>query len=162
MFGILFKSTFAALAIVGNNPARHEYKVTELAFMTGNWSTIMGHSVIEEHWMAPSSGSLLGMMREEVDGKTAIREFEVIEETPEGIFMNVKHFDAKMTELPGRKLSRKLVSITNNEVVFEESGPEPRQKLIYRKEGVDGLHAALEITRNGKPNRIEFPMKRMK
>ena len=159
MFGLIFKSAAAILAIAGGTP-HVDFKVADLAFMAGSWEGKLQGATLEETWLAPRAGSLLGMMREDLNGKTAIREFEVIEETPEGVMMTIKHFNAKMDELPGRMLSRKLVSLKEGEATFESTGPEPKQKLIYRKEGKDGLFAIVELLRNGQPVKLEIPMKR--
>lgn len=159
--------TVLAIALISGLPLKahkraDEFKVADLAFMAGSWEGKLQNGNIEETWLAPKAGSLLGMMREEVDGKTVIREFEVVEETPEGLMMTVKHFTPLMEEIPGRLLSRKLVSLKVGEAVFESTGPEPKQKLIYTKDGKDGLKAVVELLRNGKPVRLEIPMKRAK
>mgnify|MGYP003345931123 CR=1 FL=1 len=142
-------------------PNPRDYKVTQLSFMTGSWEGKLQTATLEETWLPPKASSLLGMMREEVNGKTAIREFEVIEETPEGIFMTINHFDSKLVPLADRKLSRKLISVNNSEAVFE-SITEPKQKIIYKKSGTNGLIAIVEIARNGTPVRLEIAMERKK
>ncbi|MEP6755165.1 MAG: DUF6265 family protein [Chthonomonadales bacterium] len=160
MFGLIFKSAAAILTLAGGASHR-DFKVADLAFMAGSWEGKLQGATLEETWLAPKAGSLLGMMREDLDGKTAIREFEVIEETPEGVMMTIKHFNAKMEELPGRMLSRKLVTLKVDEATFESTGPEPKQKLTYRKNGKDGLFASIELTRNGQPVRLDIPMTRV-
>jgi hypothetical protein len=145
----------------GAHPDDATYKVEQLAFMTGAWDTTLGSSRLEEHWMAPAGGCMMGMMRQTTDGKTGIREYEIIEETPEGILMTFKHVGPKMVDIPGRSLTRKLVSIKNDEAIFESIGPEPKQKIVYRKEAAGSMYVMVEIENNGKVRKIELPMKRM-
>ncbi len=137
-----------------------DFKVAGLAFMAGAWEGKFQNAVIAETWMSPKAGCLLGMMREDMDGKTLVREFEVIEEGPSGITMTFDHFNADMSAIPNRKLARKLVSLKDGEAVFEYSNGEDIQKLTYRKVGTDTLLAIIEQTRASKSNKIEISMKR--
>jgi hypothetical protein len=143
------------------HPDDATFKVEQLAYMTGSWDTTRGNSHLEEHWMAPAGGCMMGMMRQTTDGKTGIREYEIIEETPEGILMTFKHVGPKMVDIAGRSLTRKLVSIKNDEAIFESLGPEPKQKIVYKKEADGSMNVLVEIDQNGKLRKIELPMKRM-
>lgn len=136
-------------------------KVAQLAFMTGSWERQQGTTKMEEHWTTPVAGCMMGMFRQVAGDKTAVREFEVIEETPNGVIMTIKHFTPEMAEIPGRVLVRKLIQVKDDEATFESTGEEPKQKLIYTKTKDGGLGAKIELLRNGKVVTLEIPMKRM-
>jgi hypothetical protein len=59
-------------------------KVEDLAWMTGHWSGTSGGWEVEEVWLAPSGGVMLGMHRD-VKGAKATFEFFRIATTSKGI-----------------------------------------------------------------------------
>ena len=65
-------------------PLCADTKVDDLAWMTGHWTGTTDGWVIEEVWLAPSGGVLLGMHRE-TNGPKARFEFFRIATTAEGI-----------------------------------------------------------------------------
>jgi hypothetical protein len=133
----------------------------QLAFMTGSWTMKTRTGFMEEHWTSPAGGSLVGMMRQVANGKTVMRELETVEETPEGILLRVKHFDAKMEEIVSKTLVRKLASVKHGEAVFEGVGPEAGRKIVYRLEKDGRLFVQVDVVREGKVVPLTFTMERM-
>src|SRR5437763_12237846 len=67
-------------------------RVASLGFMAGSWQAQQGEIRMEEHWTAPAAGCMMGMFRQVRGATTSVREFEIIEETTDGVVMTIKHF----------------------------------------------------------------------
>jgi hypothetical protein len=156
--GCLVVGGFAA-AKAGHRQDAKPLKAESLAFMAGAWERTEGTVKMEEHWTAPNAGCMMGMFRQ-VNGDKKLREFEVIEETPEGVIMTIKHFTPDLKEIAGRVLVRKLVSVKEGEAIFESTGEEPKQKIVYKRDS-DTLNAKVELLRNGKIVTLDIPFKKM-
>lgn len=133
-------------------------KVADLAWMAGCWelSVPQRKMTIAEHWMKPVAGSLIGMGRTVVDGKTVSYEFLRIVTGETGIDYIAKPSSSK------DETTFRLSKATATEVVFENPAHDFPQRIIYRKENADSLFARIEGTQNGKLNGMDIPMKRVK
>ena len=135
----------ALTAPVGRQPVA---STADVAFLAGCWKLEAKGRVVEEHWMAPSGGSLLGMSRTVVNGKTTEFEFIQIRDLPEGLT-----YIAKPSNQPEARFV--AISRTGDEVVFENPAHDFPQRIRYRRSG-DTLHARIEGTLNGKPRGADF------
>lgn len=143
----------AAMAVslpASAQPATATAKTTDLAFMAGCWSLDQNGRQIEEHWLAPAGGSLMGVGRTVAGGRTTEYEFMQIRDLADGLT-----YTAKPSGQP--EASFKVSMLTAEEVVFENPAHDFPQRIRYRRAGADGLHARIEGTLNGKPRGIDFP-----
>lgn len=125
--------------------------VAQLGFLAGCWE-VFGQGV-EEQWMKPAGGSLLGMSRTVKAGKTVFYEQILIRKTGEDIFYEVRlGGQPKVTAF-------KLVKIGEGEVVFENPEHDFPQRILYRRDG-DKLHARIEGLRQGQLRGQDIPMQR--
>lgn len=136
--------------------------LASVAWMAGRWEGEFRGRKVEEHWMAPAGGSMLGSCRWTAQGKTVFREFLLLEETDEGLVMTVSHVGPKMAKLEEKPPTFLLESLKENEAVFREQKPEQPTRIRYRREPDGGLYARVETHRNGQPAVLEFPMKAVK
>jgi hypothetical protein len=120
----------------------------DLKFMTGCWKFEAKGRIVEEHWMTPAGGSLLGVSRTVVNGKTTEYEFLQIRDLPEGLT-----YIAKPSSQPEAKFIAK--SRTGDEIVFENPAHDFPQRIRYRLAG-DTLQARIEGTMKGKERGIDF------
>jgi hypothetical protein len=125
----------------------------DLAFMTGCWQFERNGRRVEEHWLAPAGGTLIGVSRTVAGGKTVDYEFLQIRDTPDGVT-----YTAKPSRQP--EASFRMTSGTIDEVVFENPAHDFPQRIRYRV-AKDTLHARIEGTMNGKPSAIDFPYARV-
>jgi hypothetical protein len=125
----------------------------DLAFLSGCWKFEAKGRVVEEQWMAPAGGSLLGISRTVVNGKTTEFEFLQIRDLAEGLTLI-----AKPSNQPEAKFV--LRSKTADEVVFENPAHDFPQRVRYRSSGT-ALHARVEGTLKGKERGIDFPYARV-
>ena len=132
----------------------HQVATTvDVAFLTGCWKYERGGRLVEEHWMAPSGGSLLGISRTVAGGKVAEFEFLQIRDLPSGLT-----YIAKPSGQP--EASFTATSKASGEIVFENPKHDFPQKISYRLDG-DALAARVEGTINVKPRSIDFPFSRV-
>ena len=80
MFGLAL-----AAAFVGPAHCQPTTTTADLKFLTGCWAFEANGRRVEEHWLAPAGGSLLGVSRTVAGGKTTAYEFLQIRDLPEGV-----------------------------------------------------------------------------
>jgi hypothetical protein len=128
--------------------------VDRVGWLQGCWRLTRAESTIEEQWMAPRGGTILGMGRSVRGGKTSEYELVLVREQ-DGRLAYEAH--------PSGQPSATFLSITASEstVVFENAQHDFPQRVGYRRDGADGLHAWIEGQVNGQSRRIEFPYQRV-
>lgn len=123
-------------------------KVEDLGFIAGAWK-MAGPPVIEELWMKPAGGTLIGAGRVSGEGKTFFFEYLRIETRPEGIFYVAQ-------PKGGPKVDFKLVKLEAGEAVFENLAHDFPKRVIYRKLPDGGLFARTEGDGTEKEKPSEF------
>ena len=74
-------TTAAVAPLTGQPPVT----TADLAFLAGCWKFERDGRTVEEHWLAPSGGSLMGVSRTVEKGKTVDYEFLQIRDLPDGL-----------------------------------------------------------------------------
>jgi hypothetical protein len=128
--------------------------IERVAWLQGCWEMTSGQTIIEEHWMAPRGGTMIGAGRTVRDN--ALVEYEqVILREQNGQLAYEAHPSGQS---PAVFLSK---DITGSMVIFENSMHDFPQRVGYRRDGRDALLAWVEGTVNGQSRRIEFPYRRI-
>lgn len=128
--------------------------LSDLAWLAGCWEGKIRTSELNEQWMKPAGGVMLGMGRTVAGGKVREYEFLQIREDPDGAI----YYVAKPSGQP--EASFKLNQIQNKEAIFENLEHDFPQRIIYRLQPDGSLFARIEGTSNGKARGFEYPMKR--
>jgi hypothetical protein len=132
---------------VAQTPDLHSF-----AWIAGDWQLHNGQDVVEEHWTVPVDDSMIGMSR--TTRARATRAFE---------FMRIILRDNAIYYVAspnGRKIAEfKLVESDSTHAVFQ-GGDEHVQRVIYRRNGPNGLTARVEGTLDGKPFAEDYPYTR--
>ena len=123
-------------------------KVEDLGFIAGAWK-MAGPPLIEELWMKPAGGTLIGAGRVSGEGKTFFFEYLRIETRPDGIFYVAQ-------PKGGPKVDFKLVKLQAGEAVFENLAHDFPKRVIYRKLEDGGLFARTEGDGTEKEKPSEF------
>ena len=97
--------------------------IDDMAWLAGAWSAESEGSSLEEHWISPAGGMMLGTSRFIVDGKVVTFEFLRIEERSDGIV-----YVAQPNGRPGTEF--RLTRSDDGQVVFEN--PEHDHPKIFR------------------------------
>lgn len=104
-------------------PLLAESKVEDLAWMAGHWTATIDGVEMEEVWLAPKNGVLVGMHRDVKGAKTSF-EFMRIATTPEGIAFLAQPGGRPVTAFP-------LVESSANRVVFANPKHDYPQRILY-------------------------------
>ncbi len=94
-------------------------------FIEGNWKGETGGASIEEHWTEAAGGTMLGVSRTIVSGKTVAFEFLRIETRPDGVF-----YVAQPNGRPGTDFQ--LTKVSAGEAVFENPQHDHPKIIRYR------------------------------
>ena len=145
---IVFSSTTASM----QNPALATAPtIADLAWIAGNWQTPPGkRAQVDEHWSGPAGGSLIGMSRTVMGGKTVEFEYLRIEQRADAIYY-VAHPKARC---PGTDF--KLTRLTGQEAVFENPAHDFPKRVIYRKNSDGSLVASIDAGEGTKSQSFSY------
>jgi len=130
--------------------------IARLAWLAGSWRMEKGGRVVDEQWMAPAAGVMLGMGRTIAKGKELEHEFLQIREGPGGTLFYVAQPSGQ------KEAAFQLKSLTDAEVVFENPDHDFPQTVSYALQPDGSLLAALEGPGpDGEAKRLEFSYQRV-
>ena len=143
-----------ALCVIGGGVRAAEVAdVTSLAWMAGSWLGAAGGVEMEEHWLAPKGGAMLGLHRDVAGGRMVSFEFLRIERDAEGLVYLASPRGRPATPF-------RLIESTKGRVVFANPQHDFPQRILYWM-GDDGLlHARIEGSQKGQPAAEEWAWKR--
>jgi len=126
-----------------------EPRVEDLKWMAGHWAATIDGVAMEELWLAPSGGLMLGMHREVKDGRATEFEFLRIAMTKDG----VTYLPQPGGQPPTTPF--KLVESGANRAVFANPEHDFPQRILYWMKGAQ-LCAAVEGKMDSKDVREEW------
>ena len=129
-----------------------EGDVERLAWLSGCWTQPRTNGLVEEQWMTPRGGSMLGMSRTVIGGKTVEYEFLRIAVVGNALAYVAKPSGQAEATFP-------VKSIDDGVVVFENLAHDFPQRIIYRRTA-DGVTARIEGTVKGELRGRDFPYSR--
>jgi hypothetical protein len=129
--------------------------LADFAWLAGHWRIDESDRQVDEHWMAPAGGLMMGMARTVQAGKVREYEFTLLRQEPNGDILYIAN-PSKQSEA-----SFRLTSLTGGEAVFENPAHDFPKKIVYARQADGSLIAAIEGPgRDGKPRRVEYSFKR--
>lgn len=148
------KLRFAVLFLVccGAVYSQSTSTVNDLKWLSGCWESnnVEKALLINEQWMKPAGGMMIGAGRTVKSGKTVDFEFLRIIEDAGSVFYVAKPTANK------DETRFKLIKATASEIVFENPAHDFPQRVMYRLDG-NKLLARIEGTQNGKVRGVDFP-----
>ncbi|MFZ0266217.1 DUF6265 family protein [Caulobacter sp.] len=127
--------------------------IDQMAWLKGCWIQTRPNGVVEELWMGPGGGVMLGMGRTVRDGKLREHEFVRIVEADGSL--------AYVAEPSGQeKATFPLKSLTADQAVFENPTHDFPQRVIYRRAGAGEIVGRIEGQIGGRARSVDFPYKR--
>jgi hypothetical protein len=138
--------------IVGSAQSAGTVTIQTVAWLQGCWTLESAQRLVEESWMAPRGGSMIGVSRTIRDGKLVDYELIVLREQGGRLAYHAH---------PSGQPSTVFLStnVTGSGAVFENPEHDFPQKVGYQRNG-DALTAWIEGTANGRARRVEFPYRR--
>ena len=128
--------------------------IEQLAWMTGCWELTAGERTVEEQWMAPRGGSMVGMSRTVRGGKTITWETVFLREDSTGaITYNAFPSGQAAAVFPA-------VEVSDSHAVFSNPSHDFPQRIIYRRRG-DALVARVEGETGGRTRGTDFPYRKV-
>ena len=139
-------------------------RLQALAFMRGSWAAGDTDGRSEEIWSGASGSCIMGAFRMvKPDGSLAFYEILSISAEPDGVFMRLRHFDAKLTarEEKDAPVALKLETIEKSRAVFRKiSGSVSLDTITYERTG-DVLNSEVAFTPESKRTTLRFEMHRL-
>ena len=153
----------ASPAGAGEAPAVRGHTLDAVAWLAGSWQGARGDEALEETWLAPADGTMVGLFRWLKGGEVYLYELLSFEDTADGLVLKIKHFGPGLVgwEEKGEWALFDLVEVTEGKAVFAERGDEVEHtRVSYRPEGERGMVGTFEETRNGEPVVLTFRYER--
>jgi len=144
----------AAGPAAGAAPAGPE-AVASLAWLAGSWSGESNGLAMEEHWIAPSGGALLGMHRDVKNGRMVEFEFLRIDASGGAVTYWASPRSAPPTPFRLKELG------PGQRVVFENPEHDFPQRILYWRTDDEALHARVEGPSTTGEKGMEWTWKRM-
>ncbi|MBO9709605.1 MAG: hypothetical protein J7521_15480 [Caulobacter sp.] len=127
--------------------------IDRMAWLQGCWVQQKPNGAVEELWMAPGGGVMLGLGRTTREGRLREYEYTRIIESEGSL--------AYVAEPSGQETATfPLKSLDANEAVFENPAHDFPQRVIYRRLGPDAVTGRIEGEIGGKARSVDFPYKR--
>jgi len=146
----------AAVTALESGAATQEKPVVSIervAWLQGCWESASPQRTVEEQWMAPRGGVMLGMGRTVRDGKLVEYESVLIREANGRLA-----YDAHPSgQAPATFLS---TTVSERTVVFENPQHDFPQKVGYTL-NPNGVTGWIDGTMAGKSRRVEFPYRQV-
>jgi hypothetical protein len=123
-----------------------------ISWLDGRWVKAYGDTFMEEHWSA-LGGTFVGMCREIKDGNSTFIEIMVIEPDGEDTVLRIRHFGPGLKSAWEEKetpMVFKLSERSNKKAVFEGTGVNQGENIIYSLLTKDILDITTEFVRDGK------------
>jgi hypothetical protein len=139
--------------------AEPQIGIDRVAWLHGCWRTTTSSptggdaAVVEEQWMAPRGGTMIGMGRTVRGGRTTEYELVVLKEQDGRLA-----YEAHASGQPSAVFLS--TEITDTSVVFENPEHDFPQRVGYRRSGA-GLAAWIEGTMKGQKRHIDFAYTRV-
>lgn len=130
--------------------------INQLTWLAGHWRMEKGGRVVDEQWMAPAAGVMLGMSRTIARGKVVGHEFTQIREGPGGALYFIAMPSGQ------KEAAFQLVSLSATEAVFENPEHDFPRKISYTLLADGSMRAAIEGPgKDDQTRRIEFSYKKI-
>jgi Domain of unknown function (DUF6265) len=147
-------------------PAAVKATVDQLSWVAGPWRGTLNDRTIEQHWMAPLGGSLVGMYRSIRENRATLYEILAMEQRGDEVFLRIKHFTPGAglvsQEAKDQSADHVLVKLEARSAVFEGSAGGNPVRVTFSSPDEDTLNITVERQREGKPVATEFKYKRIR
>jgi hypothetical protein len=132
------RSTPNTLRLVDGTP-RSAAKVTDLAWLAGNWTGEGLGGQVDEAWSAPAAGAMVGHFRLVREGKTVFYEALTLLEVDNSVELRLKHLNPDMTswEEKDQFVTFRLIKHDGTAAYFGG--------LTCKRVGDDGMEAYLAL-----------------
>lgn len=139
----------------GTAATASDARIADFAFMAGCWQGGDGQTALEENWMRPGGGTMMGTSRVLAEGRTVFSEFVEVAEKPTGPVMTV----ALGIGRPGVAFTR--IAAGADEVVFENATHDFPQRIRYRRHSDSSVTARIEGVEKGQAKGEDYAFRKV-
>ena len=125
-------------------------KITDLAWMSGDWSGPMQNGTLEEHWIKPTAKSMAALVRATGGDATQMIELIVIEEENGTLMLRVQQWNPGWKPRSPAPQVMKLAESAPNKVVFASTGEGGLKTLGYSRPAPDQFVISIETPQGAK------------
>lgn len=152
--GALLTVSALAAASAISVAAQQPVPIDRLSWLQGCWEMRSPQGTVEEYWMSPRGGAMIGVGRTVRNGRLVEYETVIVREDAGRLA-----YEAHPSGQPSAVfLSREITDAT---VAFENQQHDFPQRIGYRRDGPDVLAAWIEGSSQGQPRRIDFTYRRV-
>jgi Domain of unknown function (DUF6265) len=145
------------VALLGQEAKEVAPSIERLAWLAGHWRLERNGRVVDEQWMAPAGGAMLGMSRTVAKSRVVEHEFMQIRLGPGGELYFIAQPSGQ------KEAAFRLLSQTETESVFENKEHDFPQTIGYSLRPDGNVLAWIAGPReDGTTRRVEFPYRRIK
>ncbi len=123
--------------------------IDTLSWLEGNWTTKVNGEEVDEQWMAPKNGLMLGLNRTTREGKRSSFEYMRIVQRADGIVFIAQPSGQAPVEFPASQ-------VDGNSIVFENSTNDFPKRIVYKLDDQKRLYARIEGEVGGKVESMEW------
>ncbi|MBM4175699.1 MAG: hypothetical protein FJ213_05940 [Ignavibacteria bacterium] len=151
----IFITILTALLFFPIYVSAQEYLIENLTWLTGSWKSQTEPQSVEEFWIEPRNGIMLGVNRTISKSGKVFFEYLRIVERDKKLFYIASPGGKKETEF-------EMVEIKNGEVIFENPEHDFPQVIKYKLDKSKVLIAEVTGILNGKTNSLTWKFEREK
>lgn len=152
---------------LGPDGEKTDARLRDLAFMCGDWGMFDKDHFSEEWWSSASGAGMVGAFRVvNPDGTAALHELMTISAEAEGVFMRLRHFDAKLSPWASEAegpIVLQLESMREGEAAFRiVSGSKTLEAIAYRLTAEGKLASEVAFTPESGREALRLEMGRVR
>ncbi|HVT72046.1 MAG TPA: DUF6265 family protein [Lacunisphaera sp.] len=160
LLAVVMAAGLVAAAVAADAPKRAKPApgptIAKLGWLAGKWRMEVQGRIVDEEWMAPAAGVMLGMARTVVRGKETEHEFMQVREGPGGALFFVAQPSGQ------KEAAFQVKALTDTGVVFENTEHDFPQRISYTHRADDTILAAIEgVGPDGQAKRVEVSYRRI-
>jgi hypothetical protein len=133
--------------------AQEKPNFEKLGWIAGSWSGTLGRAALEESWLAPAGGAMLGVSRTIAGTRMVGFEFLRIVQKEGEIYYIAQPEGRPPTEF-------KLTSVSDTKAVFENPKHDHPKIITYEKDSDGNLVATIEGDERGMHKKQQFRFQR--
>lgn len=136
--------------------------VAQLDWLTGTWSGEKEGDRIEETWLPPAAGAMIGAFRWLRGESVVVYELLALEPAGDSVVLLLRHYEPGLVAREGEAeaLRFRLVEARDGYVLFDLGDPARPTRVGYRRDDDGSLVSVLERTRDGETTVEEFVYRR--
>jgi hypothetical protein len=143
-----------AVGVADDAPAQAPARVAPPAWLAGCWERRAGPRLVEEQWLAPRGGMMLGMGR--TTRGDSVVEFEHMR-------IDARGDTLVFAATPSGQVPAEFRALRpdGDEIRFENTAHDFPQRVIYRRAGTDSVVARVEGMHGAQLRGTDFPYRRV-